>query len=328
LLTPFSDAFEDDSLHRLETVLAVAKHLGVGIPLSEIQSLLPTARTSTDEDVVRGLGPSVSVVDGIVYPAGVRRLEGPPHTAVLTAKYLRLAEEFLTNELDPVAALVRCSGVTGSTAYGSVTEDDDLDLFVVTVPGAVWIVLATAFLRLRRRRSSPQSAGEPTWCLNFVVDESAALSEYRQPQGLHFAREALTVKVVQGQDAYRTMLGEAEWMGHEAPRLYARWRGQGWPAPAASTPARPWVRVCNWVAYLLVAPYQQASALVRNARLRRQGRGAECFRVVTLPSRFAVRSERYRRLSTIYAQESFQRRGSGSTETIPLANVVHPPEPG
>lgn len=242
----------------------------------------------------------VKVVDGIAYPEGVVPPAPSPEARARAEEYIARARALVDGPLGPVSPLVRCAGVTGSAAFGNARPGDDLDLFVVTREGAVWAFLAIAFLRLRLR-GRPPSSDDPVWCLNFVTEDSAVARDFQRPHDFQFAREALSVRLIRGDRFYRSVLGGAPWIGSEAPGLYDQWRGTGWPPAPDPARASVGLRIFNLASFVVLAPYQQAKALVVNARTRRSGRADEGFRVVTVPSRFAVQSDRYRRLAAVYA---------------------------
>ena len=190
--------------------------------------------------------------------------------------------------------------VTGSTAYGEPEEGDDCDVFAITRPGTMWAFLTFLYLRLQLTRH--REVGEPAvWCFNYVLETEAASKAFARPQGFLFAREALTARPVAGARFYRGLLGSASWLKEEAPRLFARWEGEGMPEPESLTPASLPVRMINLALYPVVAAYLQLVGLYRNHTLRRAGRHEECFSTRTQRNRLMVLSERYSRLTLVYA---------------------------
>jgi hypothetical protein len=246
--------------------------------------------------------PQSTIAGGIAYrtsPAAVgetleqRRARGESY--LVSASYL------VRSFLAPAGGLVRCAAVTGSAAYGEPEHGDDCDLLVVTRRGSLWPFLAFTYLRLRLRRDVLPAEAPAVWCLNYALDERAARAEFSVPRGFLFAREALTARVVEGEPYYRGIVGAAAWLGEEAPRLYARWRQEGFPAAAPEAPAPVPVRALNLVLYPILAAYLQGMCLVRNWRLRRAGRPGESFRTVTRPGRLAYETEKFGRLTELFA---------------------------
>lgn len=280
---------------RLGALLEVARRLGVGIPLSELAALLPPEGPA-DEQALRRWFEGRPEVGRVV---GTRAFgpEGPSQgldaRTARARRYRRAARELVTRDLSPILPLVRCAGITGSTAYGTPKKGDDLDLLVVTRPGSVWLFLAFAYLAVRLRGST---AGErPPPCLNYVVDEEVARAEFSRSRGFLFAREALTVQPLVGDRFYRDLLASGPWMGVEVPRLYSA-RAERSGTPVAPDPA-PWaLRALNAGLFPVLATYVQLAGLYRNRRERDAGGGG--FRTVTLPRRLAFFSVRFDELGS------------------------------
>ncbi|MCI4345025.1 MAG: hypothetical protein L3J87_05320 [Thermoplasmata archaeon] len=302
------EATESEStvtLRRVETVLQVADEFGTGVGLHELSELLTVEAPATPESMERYLAkhaPTSTVSGGVAY-------RGPPSTRgeeldrrrARGQAYLASASYLVRSFLAPARGLVRCAAVTGSTAYGEPESGDDCDLLVVTRRGALWPFLAFTYLRLRLRRAALPAEAPSVWCFNFVLDERAAVHEFSVPQGFLFAREALTARVVEGESYYRGLVGSAGWLGTEAPRLYARWKQEGFPAAAPEAPAPSFVRVLNVLLFPIVGTYLQAICLLRNWRLRRAGRSGEAFRTVTRLGRLAYETEKFGRLTELFA---------------------------
>lgn len=290
----------------METVLRAADEHGTGVPLDHLAELLPSGAPQSPGGMVDWLArhaPSSPVVRGRAYlraPGGddleSRRARG--------TAYLSAARDVFLGPLGPMRALVQCVGVTGSVAYGEPVAGDDCDFLVVTRTGAVWAFLAFTYIRLRLAGDRVGAGTPSTWCFNYVLDDRSVRREFVKPRGFLFAREALTARMLHGDEYYRALLGRAGWLEGEAPRLYDRWKGAGFPEIPPVTPA-PWaVRFANALLFGPVAAYLQIVGLVRNRRLRRSGRGAERFRTITRWSRLAFESEKFGRLTELYAPAS------------------------
>jgi len=68
---------------------------------------------------------------------------------------------------------VRMVAVSGSLAFANAKEDSDIDLFMVTAPGTIWItrLLVVGALALLRLRPDERSHRDRI-CMNFFVDET------------------------------------------------------------------------------------------------------------------------------------------------------------
>lgn len=227
-----------------------------------------------------------------------RDLAGLPERRVRGRQLLSIAQAWVPNGLRMSLPWTRCVGLTGSVAFGEPKEHDDLDFFVVTRRGAVWVFLALTYLSVRFR-SRPRLQGEPlVACFNFVIDEISARAEFARPQGFQFAREALNMKMLAGESYYRELLRSAVWMATEVPQLYAE------KFPSESEPSRGstpiLVRVVNVCIFPLLATYLQFVGLVRNARAHKRGSDKDSFQSRTTLRRLVFTSKKWERLGGYY----------------------------
>lgn len=288
----------------MRSALQVAGELRTGVPVGDLHDLMPAEGPQGAEIASWiALHPEVgAVADGVAFSPGTAASGSTEERRLRAVRYLEQARDMLAGSLERSRPLLLCLAVTGSTAYGEPEAEDDCDFFAVTRRGTVWPFLAFAFLALRMRRTP--GSREPTWCFNYVLDEPEVAAEYARPQGFLFAREALMCRPLHGEEFYRGLLGSAPWLRTEAPRLYARWEGSGLPPFPRSAPAPAGLRLLNWLLFPVVGMFLQLKGLRHNHRLRREGREAECFRTVTRPGRLALVTERFERLSRLYAPAS------------------------
>jgi len=242
--------------------------------------------------------------------------------------YLRAATVLLETTLGPLRRWVCCVAVTGSTAYGEPGDGDDCDFLIVTRDGATWAFLGLAFLRLRLARLAGEGRADPVWCFNYVVNDRSVRQDYTSSRGFLFAREALMVRPLEGEEYYRGLLATSDWLRAEAPRLFARWEQRGLPDRIPSPrPAGVGIRLLNAAAFPWVAGYLQAVGLIRNARHRRAGDADSAFRTVTKPGRMTFLVAKFDRLRGIYAPASATHPGSGPISRAPAAAVPGPIAP-
>ena len=300
-------------LQRIETALRAAASRDLGVSVAELADLLPDGAPASEPELVRWLRrrPQLAQVteDRALLPGRTEDLEDVRARQLRGVDYVDRAHDLVRRTLRATSPWLLTAGVTGSTAYGGPQEGEDCDLFVVTRRGALWAFLTYTYLRLRWRDPQERPTGSPVWCLNFVLDDPTARNEFGRERGFLFAREALTVRPITGEEYYRGLLARGSWLQREAPRLYARWN----PIPAAPPPARtaPWpMRLLNLALYPWVASYLQLVGLLRNHSLRRTGRAEEIFVTETRPGRLAIHSVKFDRLRQLY-------RGTSVTEPSP-----------
>ena len=295
---------------RIANLVGVAERFGTAVDLETLPALLPP-HVAWDADRLRGYltgRPDLGRIEegrfvGVGRPAPSvedRRDRG--------RAYLAAAQRFAERDLGPVRRWLGCVAVTGSTAYGEPAAGDDLDLFVVTRPGAVWLFLAYAYLEVRLRYRPDPAAGRPPPCFNFVVDAPGAIRELRRPRGFLVARDALTARPLVGADYYKSLLREGAWMERVLPRLYAQERGET-PLPPPAPVGWAW-RLANAALFLPMAAFLQARGLRGNARFPADAKPDLAFRTVTGPGRLSFLSSRYESIGELLARPSAARPAS------------------
>ncbi|HLM91134.1 MAG TPA: glycosyltransferase [Thermoplasmata archaeon] len=286
---------------RVASLLTVAGTFGTGVPLGQLRELLPSSGPESVEALRSWLEerPGLARLDG-------QRAFAP--TAVVTPaadrmerarQYRKRAEALWDGPLSFAQDLVRCGGITGSVAFGEPRPGDDLDLFVVTRSGSLWWFLARSYLALLLARRRDPTLREPTPCLNYVLEDGPVTAEFARHRDLLFAREALTVQMLRGDDYYRGLVASAPWMRSELPRLYGARSG----APGAIAPLRASLKVqlLNLVVFPFLAGYLQLAGLARNSKLRHRGMPERGFRTETSRRRLVFSSRRFERLREQYA---------------------------
>jgi glycosyltransferase involved in cell wall biosynthesis len=291
---PSARSTVDDPLEpRVTALLETARRFGTGLPLGTLIELLPRNAPATVEemrcwfdarpDIGRIEGDRVFSLEGRSTSAEDRQARG--------IAYRSLAREVVDRRLGRALPLVRCLGITGSTAYGEPERGDDVDFLVVTRSGATWLFLAYTYFTLR---FGPRAVHGPDLCFNFVLDDFEAPREFAGGRGFLFAREALTAGILWGEEYYRHLLASAPWMVEELPRLFNRRVAAEEPRPPRCLSMS--LRCLNALIFPVLAAYLQLAGLRRNHRLHREGRDDAVFRTVVGLRRLAFVSRRFERL--------------------------------
>jgi hypothetical protein len=317
---------------RARSAVAVAQDVQRPMTLDELVGLFPEDGPSSRMEMqvwLRARPELQTLVEGVL--RGSDELGADPlgeERRLRAVAYVRVAARLFHTSLAPFRKLAYFVGITGSTAYGAPESGDDCDFFVVTRNGATWAFLGLVFLRLRLARLTGEGRGDPEWCFNYVVDDRSVRRDYAAPRGFLFAREALTVKPLIGDEYYRALLGSADWLRVEAPRLFAAWERPGLPdgARVAPTPGLG-IRIFNALCFPWVAAYLQAVGLVRNARHRQARDGDSEFETVTRPGRMTFLVSKFDRLRGIYAPASTTHPESGPRSRAPGAAGPGPTGP-
>lgn len=189
----------------------------------EVHRYLPVPAAPADvESALDVLGACGVVVarDGLVMLTGREPLAGERRRrATASARLWRTAMAYGR----VVASLpwIRLVAVTGSLAVGAATENADIDLFVVTTDGRLWLsrALTIAVVKAAAVRGV-------TLCPNYFLSGSAV----RLPERDRFtAHELVQMVPIAGAETYRTLLERNAWYREFLPNH----PGHGGPVDAA-----------------------------------------------------------------------------------------------
>ncbi len=290
---------------RIRALVGIAATNESSISLDELLDLLPPKLFDSREALAHfiatddGLSRQLAAVDGEVTFRGRESLaERRLVQRGITEGRLAEAARFL-HELGRICPWIELAGISGSTAYGGAKPADDIDFFLVTQEHRLWATLLLAFLCARGVRF--RSAEAPVYCFNRTLERPACERAFLERRDPLFAREALNLRVLHGNGAYRDLLASAPWMAESFPRLYtarlAATAEGAWPVRRSAGPEG---RLLNAAALLVLGPYLWMAGLARNVRLRRAGREKECFRTVVRSDFCATESVLYDELREEY----------------------------
>lgn len=172
---------------------------------AEVHAFLPLAAGPADVDLAlrsSRLRPFVGLADGFVSLAGreplaVRRRALARSSAQLWPRALRAARAIGR------LPFVRLVGVTGSLAAGAAGPDADVDLFVVTEGGRLWLTRA-ATIALGRAAG----AAGARLCPNYLLAESALELPERDAFTAH---ELARLVPIAGAETYERLLAANTW---------------------------------------------------------------------------------------------------------------------
>ncbi len=287
-------------VQRIESILWVASRYDTGVRLAEVASLTPPD-TPLDEAGLRAwfaARPHLARVEGDRVFSATTRPEDLDDRRARADRYRQAAEALLHETLAPVLPLTLCVGITGSTAYGEPKPGDDLDFFVVTRRGALWVfVLFTQLVARLRLRPWP-APERPRPCFNYVLEDGLASPEFERPRGFVVAREALNTVVIRGESYYQGLLGAGIWMREEVPRLYVT---RSPMPPRSPEPPAAWpVRLASALIFPFAAAYLHLKTIYNNALVRRGD--PDLSEMVAQPAlhRFAMLTYRFESLRRRY----------------------------
>ncbi len=192
--------------------------------------------------------------------------------------------------------------VSGANSYLSAREMEDIDLFCVTKTDGMWLFMLKGLLLARIYRLA--NKGVPDLCFSCEMDERWATEAFRAKQQPIFARDALTIKVINGTAAYHALLEEAQWMRAYFPAFYnLRMRETD---PEGRSPSRDETKagssILNSFLYCTMGSFLRMKSWALNRRLAKSGRRSLIFAVRVGKGYYIYESNRYRQLRKMYGE--------------------------
>ena len=289
---------------KVRTLVSIAASNDSSIPSAEVLLLLPrgafTSPAGLEEFVShdRTLRTEIVVSDGELAFKGSEALaRDRSEQTNRTAYRVRLARSF-AHRLVRACPWIRLVAISGSTAYGRTKHRDDIDFFVVTRKNRLWVTLLFALILAKIQRTRNPSA--PVFCFNRLLDEAQCDDTFRTHQEPLLAREALTMRVLEGRTYFLGLIQSASWMGGLFPGLYQESLAQGEGELAVTNRDHRFWSFANWIAFGAVAPYAALANLSRNHRLLKSGEADARFRTVIGRGFFAYESRKFDLLKDAY----------------------------
>lgn len=209
---------------------------------------------------------------------------------------------------------LRMFSVSGTNSYGFARGHDDIDLFCITRKDVLWLFMLKALLVVRFYEFFRKDL--PRLCFSYVVDEVNARKEFRSPKDRLFARDALNLKVISGQDFYRSLMADARWMQDWFPRIYkmtARPSSDYSPSDASSSVSK----IINLILYRVVGSYIWLKSILDNAKNGRRGKAQFVNRLWMGEGWILHESKKYRDLRGMYEFEKLKGRSSSDGSHSP-----------
>lgn len=123
---------------------------------------------------------------------------------------------------------VKMVAVVNSVVLGSVKQDSDIDLFIVTARGRLWLVrlLVTLFAQLLGVRRHGRHISDRL-CLSFyVTDDRLDLSAVRYPTDPYFYYWLATFEPIYDDGCYEKFIAQNQWVLDRLPNFSAKVIGQ------------------------------------------------------------------------------------------------------
>jgi predicted nucleotidyltransferase len=276
--------------------------------MSEIALMLPQLIESTNVQETIQLDPCISkavtLEDGFVVLKGYERLFLERSSREKTSKsYRGIADDFI-RELRRRSPYMKLMAVCGSVAYGSAKKSDDIDLFILTQENRMWLTFFKALLLARIFNIKAMINGKRTdFCLSYMQDQKSFEEEIIRHKNPLFAREFLSLYVVDGMDCYRDLLGRTSWMSDVFPKLYALRMVDSDKKATCGTGFHKGILPhgsINLFVYILLGRFLRLKAFLRNSKYRKQGKLKDLFKAIITQGCCVYTSERYRELENLY----------------------------
>lgn len=107
---------------------------------------------------------------------------------------------------------VKAVVLTGSTAVGNATKDDDLDFMIICQKNTLWLTrfLLIVLIKLKNKRPQPHKAN--AWCMNLLLDENNLVLDQNR-RSLYEAYEILQMNFLFDRDKYNELfLNANQWL--------------------------------------------------------------------------------------------------------------------
>lgn len=307
-------------INDIQLLYQIARANGTHLSLAEAVSLLRSE--VSEEEVVFALSSSndlkdlFQLQDGFILPRDPNE-EGfgrePQGWEKRRRAEKNLAFAFMFADFSH-GDLARLFSVSGSSSYGSVPAWGDLDFFCIARRDTLWLLITRLLILVRVFRAIYPYT--PSLCLSCMMDESYAKRVFSTIRDPLFARDALNVSVIRGQNFYDKLLRETAWLSDYYPKLYQQRISANdlHNGLETSEPTHPLLKVANQFLYLLVGSYLRLKAYLANRNLTRDGRDSLLFAAKIGSDHCIYESVRYSRLKRLYSQLGLRR----DSDAIPL----------
>ena len=294
--------------NRILLTVKIASQCGQAISMREIALMLPRLMESMNiqETIERDpcISKTVSSEDGFVVLRGFEQLfVERAFKEKVSKNYRGIAETFI-KELRRRCPYMKLMAVCGSVAYGSAMNSDDIDLFILTEENRMWLTFFKALLLARIFNVKAAINGlRNDFCLSYMQDRRNFEEETDCRRNPLFAREFLSLYVIDGMDCYFELLRRARWMSDVFPNLYESRMFQASKGVGCGLESRPKLQArdgINMIVYVFLGGFLRLKAFLRNLRFRKKGKIKDVFEAIITEGSCVYTSERYRELENMY----------------------------
>ncbi|MFI5420091.1 MAG: hypothetical protein ACHQ1H_03910, partial [Nitrososphaerales archaeon] len=142
----------------------------------------------------------------------------------------------------------------------------------------------------------------PWLCLSYVADEAFVRTELNANQNPLFARDAISARVIIGDDYFGTLLRQNSWMAQYFPKLY-NLRVRNYRAKTAEKDREsPAGRIVNLFLYYIAGSYIKVKSHLLNRKFMKMGKKSSLFQLRIGPDHCIYESADYVNLKSLYSR--------------------------
>jgi hypothetical protein len=309
-------AMESEVKARILFAVEIASKNDYAISTNEIAQLLPDICEVNVGDIIKGdrqLLELLSVKNDLLVMKGYEKLFAERLSRRENSQmFLRKVKTF-SDELIRRCPYVKLLAVCGSVAYNSAAKTDDIDFFLITKKNRLWISIFKILLLARAYNLKEFVNGKQvTFCLSYSKDEKSFEDEMVNHKTPLFARELLSVHVVEGLTFYQSMLTRLDWIQSMFPRLYVSKlreseQTKNQKSHTGKENAGRVRSILNLGIYSVIRYYLLFRAFLLNLKYRKQNKMRDMFEAVMSIGSSIYMSQKYRELEEKYNHFSNQK---------------------
>jgi len=190
--------------------------------------------------------------------------------------------------------------VSGGNSYDFARSNDDIDVFCVTKTGGLWAFVLKHLLVSRFYETFRKDI--PRLCFSYALDDENARRAFSEPKDRLFARDALNLKVIEGQGFFVSLINHARWMKRLYPKAYAEAAGAS-EQPVSVRDTATGRRLMNLFLFRTFGFYIRMKSVLDNAKNRKMGRFKFVNDLRVGEGYLLFESRKYKNLRDIYSRD-------------------------
>ena len=190
--------------------------------------------------------------------------------------------------------------ISGSTSYLSVSRTDDLDFFCISKSGGMWSSFVKALILARLFRTKEKNS--PWLCLSYVADKGFTEREFAASKNGLIARDAISARIIRGEDSYSNLLKENRWMSEYFPKLYNLRISKSSGQSSAAMQVSALSSIINLFLYYFAGNYIRLKSYLLNRKFGKEKKFSSIFKLRIGRDHCIYESQDYLRLRKMYSE--------------------------